>query len=189
MESSANTKVLLVMALILIGIKFTVMPVIEWQNDTIEKIAQHQKRVDKSERLIASTPQLLQQLASFGQDYKTQTQAYPLYGDSTIFRLETQMKFEVLLQSEDLRKLRFFWRSEVDEVAFNNLYTASFNVDVAGSVKDMALFHSKLIKEYPQFKVRNMSHTLRSNTQNDKSMGYASSTFTIIAYYWRGEQR
>lgn len=177
------------MVLILVGIKFAVMPVIEWQNDTIEQIAQHQKRVDKSERLIASTPELLQQLTGLGQDYKTQTEAYPLYSDSMIFRLETQMKFEMLLQSEGLRKLRFFWRSEVDDVAFNHLYSASFNVDVAGSVKDMALFHSKLINEYPQFKVRNMSHALRSNTQNDKSMGYASSTFTIIAYYWRGEQR
>lgn len=188
MESSANTKVYMVVVLVLVAIKFAVMPVIDWQNDIIEEITQHQKRVDKSERLIASGPELLQKLSSFSQEYKTQTEAYPSFADATLFRLETQMSFEILLKADNLRKLRFFWRSDVDEVAFDNLYTASFNVDVSGSIKDIALFHSRLIHEYPQFKVRNMSHSLRANTQNDKSMGVASSTFTINTYYWRGEQ-
>ena len=187
MESSTNTKVLLVVVLMLVGIKFAVMPILDWQNETVEQITQHQTRVDKAQRLIDSQPQLLQQLVSTQQDYQAKVGSYPQFPDSTIFRLETQMNFELLLKTEKLRHNRFFWRSEVDEVAYGDLHFASFNVDFTGNLKDVALFHSKLANEYPQFKVLNMSNEVRNRTQTEKSMGFSSSTFTIAAYYWRGD--
>ena len=187
MESSTNTKVLLVVVLMLVAVKFALMPVIEWQNSSIDEIAQHQKRVVKSERLIDSQMQLIEQLAKFEQDYKKSIDVYPVFNDSPTFRLETQINFEMLLKAANLNKARLFWRSDVDEVAFGNLYKASFNVDFTGKVKDVALFHSQLTQEYPQFKVLNMSHSFRG--QSEKRMGFSNSTFTIAAYYWRGQKQ
>lgn len=187
MENSANTKVLLVVVVMLVAIKFGVMPVLQWQNQTIEEIAQHEKRVAKSQRLIDSQPQLLKQLAEHSSNYQAQIDVYPVFPDSSTFRLETQMNFEMLLKVSDLRRQRMFWRSDTDEVAHGNLYKASFNVDFAGNFKDAALFHSQLLNEYPQYRVLNMSYGVRG--QKEQSMGFTSTTFTVAAYYWRGKKQ
>jgi hypothetical protein len=123
-------------------------------------------------------------LESVEKNYQDLVATYPSYSDSPTFRLQTQISFETLLKSNKLRQKKFFWRSNEDEQLFGTLHKAKFNVNFNGKAKDFALFHSRLAAEHRQFKVLNMSASLRA--QKPDSLGRVKGSFTVEALYWLG---
>lgn len=186
MKSSLNTRILLVVMLGLVGIKFLLMPVIDWQDQLIDTTAQVEKRNLKAENLLASESDIIMQLAETDKQLKALFDLYPKYPDSTIFRLDTQTKLEKMLRQHSLRQTQFFWRTDEDEQVKGQLYMATFNVNFVGKAKVFAAMHTKIAAEQKHFRVRNMRINYRG--QKAESFGYADVILTIEAYYWRGEQ-
>jgi len=184
-ETTLNTKVLIMVALLLVGVKFVLMPVIDWQNQTIEQIEQVERRNLKSQKLLSKQDELLVGMAAADKKYREQKETFPSYVDSTMFRLETQIKYENLLKSHGLRQSNFFWRGDQDEQVFGSLYKGRFNVSFNGKLKQFAILHSKLAEQMREYKVLNYNAGVQM--QKQQSMGAVNATLTIDAYYWLGE--
>lgn len=184
MAVSRNSKLLVVAASLLGVIKFALLPVIAWQNQTIEQIQQIEARNEKSQRLLQQEPDLIKGLQQSNESYAALVDTYPSFADSPSFRLETQINFEALLKSANLRQKKFFWRSEQDEKVIGSLYSAKFNVNFSGKAKDFAILHAQLAKSQRQFMIQNMSIPMRRQTPD--SLGSVNGSLTIKALYWQG---
>ena len=57
---------------------------------------------------------------------------------------------------------------------------------ITGKAKPVALLQTQLIEQLPQLRVRNMRINFRR--QKPDSLGFVNATFTVEAYYQRGEQ-
>jgi hypothetical protein len=185
MESTLNVKLMGGIVVVLVAIKYGLLPVLEWQNQTIDELYQVERRNVKAENLLNNKDQVFMRLAKLSNQYKSETQTYPKFDAQIVFRLESQVLFDILIQQNNLRKTQFFWHDSEDKQVFGNLYKAKFNIDFTGYLKDFALLQTKLVNANKQFKILNMSTSILNQTQ--KSIGIVDATLTVDAYYWRGE--
>ena len=108
MESTLNVKLMGAIVLLLVAIKFGLLPVLDWQNQSINEITQVERRNAKAENLLKNKDQIFMRLAKINNLYKAKAETYPSFEASIAFRLETQVLFDILLQQNDLRKTQFF---------------------------------------------------------------------------------
>lgn len=185
MESRLNSKLMVFVVAILLLIKFALLPILSWQNQVIEEISQYERKNAKVERLLANQDKMFFDFVTSDKAYKTKANSYPTFADRSLFRLETQISFEMLLKQNGLQQSQFFWQDEQDKPVFDNLYKAKFNVRFSGLLKDFALLHSKLATLNKRYKIVNFR--VRVKDQTAKSIGNASAVFSVEAYYWLGD--
>lgn len=186
MEQNTKLKFLLFFVVVLAGIKFGLLPVVQWQGETMEEISAIERRNAKAEALLSNQQQLFMNLANKDKAYKALASQFSSFADSSSFRLETRIMFDQILKMDKLNTKRFFWRGDEDEQVSDNLYSASFNATIYGKVKDFAMLQSKLANNYPAYRINNMSGNLSNHT--DKSAGQIEVTVTIEAFYYKGAQ-
>ncbi len=186
MASRLNSKTLLPVAVVLIIIKFVLLPIVAWQNDLLSQIERHEQRNAKAQRLLDSEAQLTSRFVSLSESYKEQADQYPRFAAAEDFHIETKIMFDMLLQQNQLKVTQFFWREAVDKEIFPGMYMGRFNVNFSGQFKDFALLQSKLGTSEKAFRIANFSAMVKKQT--DKSIGTVEAAFTIEAYYWLGGQ-
>ncbi len=184
MQSNPKLQLMLGAVILLSAVKFALLPLLQWQNETLEQIASIETRNAKAQKLLADKDAMMAELTQLGTKYNNLAQSIPVYPDSASFRLETQMMFEQVLKMEHFRPKQFYWREDTDTQLFGNFYSASFNVNFLGGAKDFALLQSKLAYNYPEYRILNMSNSL-SGFKAD-SLGRADVSLTVEAYYWKG---
>ncbi|NQZ05996.1 MAG: hypothetical protein HRT35_02450 [Algicola sp.] len=184
MELTSNVKLMGAAALLLALIKFGLLPIVQWQNNTIDEIYQIERRNAKAEYLLGSQEQIMMKLVELDSSFKEKAEIYPNYTDQPSFRLETQIMFEMLLKQQNLSQNQFFWRDSEDKQVFGTLHKAKFNVSFTGTLKDFALLQSSLLDMNKQFKIANMALNVRG--QSAKSFGYVRASISVDAYYWLG---
>ena len=185
MKQTNNTHVLLAVLLLLLAVKFALLPVLAWQNQLIEQAQRIELRNQKAQDLLQRQQQLTDQLSRQTEQLKLLQQRYPVFAQATEFRLQSQMDFENLIKQFKLRKKQFFWRGDNDELLTDSLAMGVFNVTITGTSKQLALLHAELSTKYTQFRVRNMRFNIRR--QKVDSLGLITATITVEALYWQGE--
>lgn len=184
MQDKNKMTLLLSLVVVLAGVKFGLLPVLDWQADKLEQIDSIERRNEKAQRLLDQQQAIFMQLASTGKQYKQTAEAFPVYPESATFRLQSQVMFEQILKQDELSTRRFFWRSDTDTQVQGNLHKAAFNASVYGSAKNFVMLQSKLAHQYPDYRMTNMS--LNLSNYNEKSLGRVNVTFTVESYYWKG---
>lgn len=181
---NSNTKRLLVLMGLLVGIKLIILPILNWQNAQVETLQANERRIQKAQAIIDEQAAMESALAASKSILASIEKQFPQYPNSEIFRLEVQKNFETLVSDHGLELRQVFWRDNEDVLVSGNLYRAKLSLRLGGELNHFLQF--QLALEQKQLSNQMKGLALQMRGISNESAGNVKGLVTFDVYYYRG---
>lgn len=130
-------RVLLVIAVSLLGVRYALLPLLEWQRDARDALVVTSRRLDRAEDLLLNRVQVKASLDQMEKAVASLRAQFPVKSDSDTARLDFQREINEVLGSKGLTVRVFDWVVEtpVEGTALNSLRA---RVSVSGGMRSLA---------------------------------------------------
>jgi hypothetical protein len=161
-----NKPLLLGIILLLAGLRFIIVPWMDYQDEQKQQLETLTKRLVRSEALVEFRTELTEQkqlqdtavtrlLADLQQSPSTEQ-----------YQLEFQQQMQQLLESNNVSLLLFDWLSDTDLKAFN-AHRARVSLRFEGTIADIVKTHLLLEQKYPSLLIRDLNTSWRGGLSKE----------------------
>mgnify|MGYP003650159803 CR=1 FL=1 len=167
--------------LLLIGMKFILVPIIEWQNEQLLNIKLQTKRISRAELALANVDnnvKILNHLHS--QNQKLDKLFYP-FSEEASFKLQQQQWLESLIAKHQFKINNVGWVFSA-KVLGQPLIKHQLSVSVEGPTYAMPSLQAELEANSQWVDINSFTFNVRG--QSDVSLGNVSGNVDLVFYQW-----
>lgn len=150
------------LVLLLAGIKFVLLPLIQLQQDNYNELEGLSKRVQRSEALLADKDQLQQWQVTQQQQQQQLMLPFPVVDGATQYRLVLQQQLQQLAAENGVSVTFFDWLTDTPLQVFN-LQRGRLSWRVEGDASQIMQLHVQLEQQFPHFILRDVKASWRGD--------------------------
>ncbi len=151
MQPNKNQALLVVLAALL-SIKFLLLPLMEWQDESIAALELTQQKLQRAEGLLAKKEALQAEQRLMQKQLEQALAGVPVVSDVQQIRIETLQKMQRLLEPSGVTVSLFDIASE-QSLADTGVSAAILNIELKGKLPQLALAHFELEQQFPNLVV------------------------------------
>ena len=151
MQPNKNQALLVVLAALL-SIKFLMLPLMEWQDESIAALELTQQKLQRAEGLLAKKEALQAEQRLMQKQLEQALAGVPVVSDVQQIRIETLQKMQRLLEPSGVTVSLFDIASE-QSLADTGVSAAILNIELKGKLPQLALAHFELEQQFPNLVV------------------------------------
>lgn len=155
-------------------LRFLVVPIFEWQDETLAKTQQLQKKIDKSLVYINNATKLEAYNVDLSNALAVRNQAREVYSDVGRYQLAKQRQLESLFQQYDIRIKTSNW---LEPIKTAQSVTLQYSFQFSGKLKNLIPLHLALSKLGRDILVTRIS--MNVSGQRGTSLGLLNGSGTI----------
>ncbi|MBD1580973.1 hypothetical protein [Pseudoalteromonas sp. S16_S37] len=147
-EQLKEYKLLLGILLLLALLKFAIVPIVSWQQEHVDAIAQIQKRLSKAQQVTAQMEQIdvaSQRVSAFQSEYEN---LFFDWEDSSKFRINTQKMVNQWLADNELATINIGWQPAL-KFESAALHREQMRLNISGNVNKLGEFLTQLESHKP----------------------------------------
>jgi cell division protein FtsB len=161
-----NNRNLIILLAILLVMRFIVVPIFDWQTQTLSTTQSLQDKLDKSVAYISELPSLHQYRQALSAEVQKRQAAREYVSDISRYQLDKFRQFESLMQKHHLEIKSSNWS---DAIKTAKGVTLQLRLQFSGSMKDFIAFHLALDSLSNTLSLNNLNLTL--NGQSEDKLG------------------
>lgn len=169
-----QNNLLLILSLIIV-IKFVFYPIIDWQNEKIQKLSVVNKRLDKSIGFVNRLPTLQKEKEEMDAYLATLKLDVDTYQEISAYQLTKQKEVELLFSNNKLKIVSFNWQ---DIIATENGSQLKLMVKYSGKLKDFIKLHMAMSKFNRSTEITNLG--LNTRGQKENSLGVFTGNIVFV---------
>lgn len=164
---------------ILIALKFLIVPLFDWQNSQLAQLANLQKRAVKSQNVIVNQSQINQAQQTINAQLKAVNSLFVDYQRESEFKLAMQQQIEQTIANNQLQINTSSWLPSIT-VASNQLIRHQLRLNLKGKMRDFINFITLLESKTPKAELKSLNINLKG--QNNESLGRVEGTIELAFY-------
>jgi len=164
---------------ILIALKFLIVPLFDWQNSQLAQLANLQKRAVKSQNVIINQSQINQAQQTINAQLKAVNSLFVDYQRESEFKLAMQQQIEQTIANNQLQINTSSWLPSIT-VANNQLIRHQLRLNLKGKMRDFINFITLLESKTPKVELKSLNINLKG--QNNESLGRVEGTIELAFY-------
>ena len=164
---------------LLIVLKFIVVPLFDWQNEQLANLANLQKRVSKSQNVIANQTQITQSQQRISTQLKAINSLFINYKPEDEFKLAMQQQIEQTVANHQLQINTSNWLPSI-LVANGQLMRHQLRLSIKGQMLDFTKLITELESATPKAELKTFN--INSKGQNDEQLGRVDGTIELAFY-------
>lgn len=177
MQLTNKHKVMLLVLIGLLIIRFVLFPIFEWQEKQISLIATKEQKLIKTNNIINRLPQITESLAQLKQSNNNLQTHYFNEKSLNAFKLQQQQRIETLFSQHQLKVTNFNW---VVEVPGDEITQIRAKVSFQGKAKNFAMLQLT-IAQLPEL-LNLLQWDLYIKRMSDNSLGDAHGAIYLTTY-------
>jgi hypothetical protein len=163
---SVRQKTLLVIASVLLAIRYVAVPLLDWQANTRDELVVTTQRLERARDLMENRAAVESSLRQMDKSVATLRGRFPTKADSDSARLDFQREINDVLVSKGLTARVFDWIVETP-VEGTNLYSLRARLSISGSMRALANAGAAVESRIPHAEIRE----LRFNSSTPVTLG------------------
>lgn len=176
-----NRPLIIGLILILVGLKFVFVPVIQWQDLTMTKIAKQDKQLQKGLALVENKEELVSTLTSLKNDSRQQLQLFASDEKSSIaYQLKIQKNVETLLEKYKLKSRSVTWLTPVTK---SSIEEHRLEVTLSGELKKFIQLMVEIEKQKPKLALMEFRSNISRMKPTRNKLGKFTGKFVVVG--WR----
>ncbi len=164
---------------LLVSLKFIVVPLIDWQNTQLAQLTNLEKRAAKSQNVIANQGQISQSQQSINAQLEAINELFVNTQREGEFKLAMQQQLEQTVASNQLQINTSSWLPSI-AVANNQLIRHQLRLNLKGKMRDFINLITLLESKTPKAELKSLNINLKG--QNNKSLGRVEGTIELAFY-------
>lgn len=164
---------------ILIALKFLIVPLFDWQNSQLAQLANLQKRAVKSQNVIINQSQINQAQQTINAQLKAVNSLFVNYQREGEFKLAMQQQLEQTIAKNQLQINTSSWLPSI-AVANNQLIRHQLRLNLKGKMRDFISLIILLESQTPKAELKSVNINLKG--QNNKSLGRVEGIIELAFY-------
>jgi len=164
---------------ILIALKFLIVPLFDWQNSQLAQLANLQKRAVKSQNVIVNQSQINQAQQTINAQLKAVNSLFVDYQRESEFKLAMQQQIEQTIANNQLQINTSSWLPSIT-VASNQLIRHQLRLNLKGKMRDFINFITLLESKTPKAELKSLNINLKG--QNNESLGRVEGIIELAFY-------
>lgn len=164
---------------ILIALKFLIVPLFDWQNSQLAQLANLQKRAVKSQNVIVNQSQINQAQQTINAQLKAVNSLFVDYQRESEFKLAMQQQIEQTIANNQLQINTSSWLPSIT-VANNQLIRHQLRLNLKGKMRDFINLITLLESKTPKAELKSLNINLKG--QNNESLGRVEGTVELAFY-------
>lgn len=164
---------------ILIALKFLIVPLFDWQNSQLAQLANLQKRAVKSQNVIINQSQINQAQQTINAQLKAVNSLFVDYQRESEFKLAMQQQIEQTIANNQLQINTSSWLPSIT-VANNQLIRHQLRLNLKGKMRDFISLIILLESQTPKAELKSVNINLKG--QNNKSLGRVEGIIELAFY-------
>ena len=164
---------------ILIVLKFLIVPLFDWQNSQLAQLANLQKRAVKSQNVIINQSQINQAQQTINAQLKAVNSLFVDYQRESEFKLAMQQQIEQTIANNQLQINTSSWLPSIT-VANNQLIRHQLRLNLKGKMRDFINLITLLESKTPKAELKSLNINLKG--QNNESLGRVEGTVELAFY-------
>ncbi|TMP66225.1 hypothetical protein CWB76_18550 [Pseudoalteromonas sp. S1609] len=164
---------------ILIALKFLIVPLFDWQNSQLAQLANLQKRAVKSQNVIINQSQINQAQQTINAQLKAVNSLFVDYQRESEFKLAMQQQIEQIIANNQLQINTSSWLPSIT-VANNQLIRHQLRLNLKGKMRDFINLIILLESKTPKVELKSLNINLKG--QNNESLGRVEGTVELAFY-------
>jgi hypothetical protein len=157
---------LLILLAVLVVIKFIIVPIIDWQTDSLSEIALQQKKLNKMQYLLNNQQKITDQNRQIQHILDTAQTYFFHENDEASFKLNQQKLIEQLITKFSLSSQHIGW-SEVIERSPHGIDKYQVEIKVKGKTVDVIRLMADIESHTPRIAISNFNLSLNNKLSND----------------------
>ena len=180
-----NKPILIGLILVLVTIKFAILPIVNWQENKVLEIQKKNKQLKKGLALVDNQQDLAFELLTLQQFSLKQLQLVAGTENTAIqYQLNIQRKIEALIEKYELRSRSVSWLNKVDRDGHEE---HRLEVSLAGTFKGFISLLTEIEKQKPKLALLEFRSNISKMFPNRNELGQFSGKFVVIS--WRAIPR
>lgn len=155
-----NKAALIGLVLILVVIKFILLPLQQAQQNLHQELAGLNKRLHRSQALVEQKDMLQQWQSTQQQELQTLLQPFPEVTAAAKYRLTLQQQLQQVAAENQVSVTFFDWLTDTPLEVFD-LHRGRISLRVEGNASNIMQLHLKLEQQFPHFSMRDIRATWR----------------------------
>ncbi len=164
---------------ILIALKFLIVPLFDWQNSQLAQLANLQKRAVKSQNVIINQSQINQAQQTINAQLEAVNSLFVDYQRESEFKLAMQQQIEQTIANNQLQINTSSWLPSIT-VANNQLIRHQLRLNLKGKMRDFINLITLLESKTPKAELKSLNINLKG--QNNESLGRVEGTIELAFY-------
>ncbi|MDN3484899.1 GspMb/PilO family protein [Pseudoalteromonas sp. APC 3224] len=164
---------------ILIALKFLIVPLFDWQNSQLAQLANLQKRAVKSQNVIVNQSQINQAQQTINAQLKAVNSLFVDYQRESEFKLAMQQQIEQTIANNQLQINTSSWLPSIT-VASNQLIRHQLRLNLKGKMRDFINFITLLESKTPKAELKSLNINLKG--QKSDGLGNMSGSLELAFY-------
>lgn len=164
---------------LLIVLKFIVVPLFDWQNEQLANLANLQKRVSKSQNVIANQTQITQSQQRISAQLKAINSLFINYKPEDEFKLAMQQQIEKTVANQQLQINTSNWLPSI-LVANKQLMRHQLRLSIKGKMLDFTKLITELESATPKAELKTFN--INSKGQNAEQLGRVDGIIELAFY-------
>lgn len=161
-----NKPLLLGIILLLAGLRFIIVPWMDYQDEQKQQLETLTKRLVRSEALVEFRTELTEQKQLQDTAVSKLLTGLQQSPSTEQYQLEFQQQMQQLLESNKVSLLLFDWLSDTDLKTFN-VHRARINLRFEGTIADIVKTHLVLEQNYPSLLIRDLNTSWRGGLSKE----------------------
>lgn len=162
---SKSQRQLLIVAAILAGIQFVILPLMDYQNQQHDELTLLEQRLSRSEQLLQNQEELKELSAAVQANEEKILAAIPMATDKTMMRIELQGEVQSIARKYSVNVDEFNWLTDSQRVSATvDLQRAKIRLE--GPVSQLAQTHLEMTQELPSIRFVDASLTSANNRRS-----------------------
>lgn len=159
-----NKVILLSLVGVLLVIKFVLLPLQQTQQDMYTQLEGLNKRLERSQALLAEKETLKQWQSTQQQQLQKLLQPYPEVANASQYRLTLQQQLQQLAAENQVSVTFFDWLTDTSLEVFN-LQRGRISLRLEGDASRIMQLHLQLEQQFPHFLLRDIRATWRGGLE------------------------
>lgn len=155
-----NKTALISLVIVLVVIKFGLLPLQQAQQDLHQQLTGLDKRLQRSQNLLQQTDTLQQWQSSQQQQLQQLLQPFPQVASAAQYRLLLQQQLQQLAAANNVSVTFFDWLTDTPLGVFS-LQRGRISLRLEGDAANIMLLHLKLEQQFPHFVLRDIRASWR----------------------------
>lgn len=164
---------------ILIALKFLIVPLFDWQNSQLAQLANLQKRAVKSQNVIVNQIQINQAQQTINAQLEAVNSLFVDYQRESEFKLAMQQQIEQTIANNQLQINTSSWLPSIT-VANNQLIRHQLRLNLKGKMRDFINLITLLESKTPKAELKSLNINLKG--QKSDGLGNMSGSLELAFY-------
>jgi len=164
---------------LLVSLKFIVVPLIDWQNTQLAQLTNLEKRAAKSQNVIANQGQISQSQQSINAQLEAINELFVNTQREGEFKLAMQQQLEQTVASNQLQINTSSWLPSI-AVANNQLIRHQLRLNLKGKMRDFITLITHLESQTPKAELKSLNINIKG--QKTDALGNMSGSLELAFY-------